>query len=91
MYIPIKAAIKPTKTFAKILPRAISHSPCSIRRMLSNENVEKVVNAPSKPIIKNGRHTSGSKPFSTMSTYSRPKQSEPMELATNIARGKHPL
>ena len=91
MCIPIKAAIKPTKTFAKILPRAISHSPCSIRRMLSNENVEKVVNAPSKPTIKNGRQTSGNKPFSTISTYNRPKKRDPMELATNIARGKRPL
>lgn len=68
MYIPITAAINPTQTFEKTLTNAINHSPCSISKMLSNENVEKVVNAPSKPMINNGRQISGIRPFSMIST-----------------------
>jgi hypothetical protein len=36
--------------------------------MESNEKVEKVVNAPSKPMIKNGREAGGNMPFSSIST-----------------------
>lgn len=85
--IPIQQAATLTKTESNIFTPAFIISPLLIKLTVSNEKVEKVVNAPKKPIIKKARNSGPTIIRSMRKTAKIPMAKEPATLTTNVPYG----
>ena len=86
-YRPKAAAAIQSDTFNKILMAAFNKSPCCINNKESNENVEKVVNAPKNPIPIKVLWILISKISCSINWYNKPIINEPVILTIKVAKG----
>lgn len=85
---PPHTATKQLIRLMAILNRALLNSPIWIYCMVSNEKVEKVVNAPKNPIIINARHSVDASSLSTNNTATSPITNEPSTLTESVPHAK---
>ena len=83
--IPSHAAINPHTTLAPTTPNATPVFPARINSKVSVENVEKVVNAPRKPMPKTARHSGVTVPGTMANAASAPNRADPTTLTPHVA------
>ena len=85
---PATTASRQTPTLPAMFAAAKGRRPDSINRSVSMLNVEKVVKAPSTPVIKNSRRSGEVRPRWSSQLMSRPSKNEPTKLTDSVPHGK---
>ena len=86
--MPSQAAPTQSATLSSTLAAPASQRPAWRRTSVSTENVENVVNAPSRPVMRRRRISGGTWTRSAKRANSHPITKDPATLTTRVPRGK---